>query len=329
MACGRLDEEVHFLPPPRLVPQRPLPHPDNRALARPQLAALIGDPVARQAFEVAAAGSGRSFAVANTSRSLLNLISRWETRAVVLELCSDERIGRARLVHLVHSRHPFLPILVLVRLTADEVSCAISLARCHSSEVVIFVEGYAQLANRLRMALKQSDRPSVAHRALADLNEELPARTSDVIRYSVANADRRIGVDDVAAGFGESRWTLVRRLAAEGELRPHRAIVWGQLLYAADLATLTRTSIELLATHSGFADGPTLQHSLRTYAKLKATDLFTSEGRAALRQALVVECRALASHYRRTSTGTEVEAMKVSLSEPDARRIRSERPATT
>ncbi|WP_091551341.1 GlxA family transcriptional regulator [Micromonospora pattaloongensis] len=92
------------------------------------------------------------------------------------------------------------------------------------------------------------------------------ARTPDaptlepVLEWLVANLDRSVTVDDLAARAHMAPRTFARRFRAETGTTPHDWLTNQRVLLARRLLEETELGVEAVATRSGFGDAATLRH---------------------------------------------------------------------
>lgn len=115
----------------------------------------------------------------------------------------------------------------------------------------------------LRETMRHALGTAVASRVAWTLAGRLPPLALETLRWSVENAHRAPGVDELAAAVGERPRALARELRRHDLPSPRRILLWGRLFRAAHMLETGDRSVESVAFAVGYASGTSLARAFR------------------------------------------------------------------
>lgn len=209
-------------------------------------------------------------------------------RAVITEMHDRNRESTAPAIEVLRAKHPSLPVLVYLSLSAPAVRELVAITSTTTVSGVVF-RSIDDAGTALRAVLSATYRRMPTATVMQVIEPLVPGALRPFFTYCVTAAARPITVGNAAAALGVPRRTLGERLQRAGLPDPSRIIGWCRLLHAAWLLDDPHRSVKQVAGILGFASDAAFHNLLRRYTGLTSAVVRELGGHSLVLTAFVEE----------------------------------------
>jgi AraC-like DNA-binding protein len=179
-------------------------------------------------------------------------------------------------VRSLRNEHPVLPIVLYSQPDVFEPDHWLALGHERISHV--FVAGRNDGRQEIRSAILGAASEDLPSRVLNRLGDNVPIEVRALLRFALANAQRRVHVTDMAQALNLHRRTLSARSRNVRYPSPSALIAWARLLIATDIMMSMAATADRAAVMAGFGSGTAFRNMLRRYTGLRPAEVRAGGG---------------------------------------------------
>ena len=224
----------------------------------PLLIAFVVDSTLRRVLERAMQRRG-TLVRADTPGEFVEHLASFASNGIFIDL-SEPRSDIEALVPAAVAHCPRLPLLLYTPLDPKRAGDVLRIAQCFPTSLIL--QGYDDVARGVVRFLRDDMGVVAATAIVRELAEGMGGDAEWLMSYCLARAERALTVVEAAAALGVSERTLARRVRLACDMTPQEFLTRSRLLLAAGMLHMTRLSVGEVAARTGFADAPSLAHSI-------------------------------------------------------------------
>jgi AraC-like DNA-binding protein len=194
-----------------------------------------------------------------SSRGVVAKLATRTVEAVLVETTPTPPLDRVGLVKLIRRRFPTVPVIMVTRMSPEDVRRLIEFGRAGATTVVIL--GLDDFWEVVRHCFY--DAKTVESIVLKELSRVVPDSLNELATVFVRNVRQGWGVTGLAIAMGQSTKTVERRFKAGSINSPSQALAWLRVTIAAYYLEHTEMTTDDIRHRVGIGSAATLRRHVR------------------------------------------------------------------